>query len=120
MGRRRRAKAAGKRRPPADLSGLERGAGDKLAQGIGRVDHKPSTFELEPLLALPGLQLLVCAFARHPDHLADFALGYLDLVSRRGLGRRPVKMQQDLGKAIWQAEEDDVFDLLAGSAQARA
>ena len=80
----------------------------------------PAAFELEPLPALPILQLLVGALPRNPNHLTYFTLGDMNFAAGQRGPRRLVEMQQDFGEAVRQSEEHDILDLLARAAQPRA
>src|SRR5262249_20549883 len=90
---------------------------DKSAQSLGRKNHQATALQLQPLLSLPILQLLIGAFARDTDHLADFPLRHLNLLGGQSRGRRLIKMQQNLGKTSRQAKKYDIFDLLARFSQ---
>src|SRR5262249_48496352 len=105
---------AGSRR--IEVRALRRDCGELV-----RRDHADApALEPNPPALGPCPQLLVGALARHPDHLADLALGDGRLARRRRALYAPGQLQQGLRQASRQVQERDVLHLLAGAAQPRA
>jgi len=84
-----------------------------------RQNNHAVSFKLQPFAALPIAQLLVCAFAGRPYHLADFMLGDAYLIWHF-VGRwAPIEMQKHFCKTIGQTQKYDIFNLFARPPQAR-
>jgi Bacterial extracellular solute-binding proteins, family 3 len=73
-----------------------------------------------PFLVFPNTQLLVDAFARHPDHVGEIHLGDGDLALLPASGIGIDKAHECLGETARQVEEHDLLRLLGGPAQLRA
>src|SRR5271170_2357596 len=83
---------------------------------IDRQDHHGVALQAHPFLVFPDAQLLVDAFARHPDDVAEIFLGDRDLAfphsGRIGVG----EAHECLGETARQVEEHDFRRLLGGPA----
>src|ERR1051325_8293803 len=82
-----------------------------------RIEHAhPAAIESYTLLLFPDAQLLVRAFTRHADDLADLALRDRYLTILRGF-RTGRQRQKRFREPARQVEKHQVFHLLAGVAQ---
>src|SRR6266404_575233 len=93
---------------------------DQRLQRLGPQHDDGAMFEPHPVARCPGSQLLVDAFPRHADHLADFLLGDRDGAALRFKLVFFGEPKQCAGQTARQVLEDDLFDLVAGPAQPRA
>src|SRR4029077_17056566 len=90
---------------------------DQRLQRVRLQYHDRTMLEPHPAARSPGSQLLVDAFARHPDHLADFLLGDRDDASLRRVLVLVAQAKQRARETARKVLKDDLLDLIAGPAQ---